>query len=168
MMPSIPDKSKRRRDADNPAFYPFCTLPQDEAERMLELRDFQQLIKTHQIDEGQVGINKHVKYQIFERCFENHMSMDIFSQVFADALLDEPEVVTVPYSRQDSLLVALFNKVKSQNTPKAESRFKLINQKELPLQTDQAEGEKNWRASYRIMPDFENWLAIFAEELIQE
>lgn len=40
MMPSIADKSKRRRDADNPAFYPFCTLPQDEAERMLELRDF--------------------------------------------------------------------------------------------------------------------------------
>jgi len=40
-MPSIPNQSLRLRDAENPAFYPFCTLPVDEAERMLQLRAFQ-------------------------------------------------------------------------------------------------------------------------------
>ena len=39
-MPSIPNQSLRLRDAENPAFYPFCTLPVDEAERMLQLRAF--------------------------------------------------------------------------------------------------------------------------------
>lgn len=34
-MPSIPNQSARLREAENPAFYPFCTLPVDEAERML-------------------------------------------------------------------------------------------------------------------------------------
>jgi len=39
---------------------------------------------------------------------------------------------------------------------------------DLPLYTDDADGEKHWRASYRVMPDFENWLVIFADELVQE
>jgi hypothetical protein len=40
------------------------------------------------------------------------MSMDIFSQVYADALLDDPDIASIYYPRTDSLLVALFNKVK--------------------------------------------------------
>jgi hypothetical protein len=40
------------------------------------------------------------------------MKMDIFSQVYADALLDDPEITSIYYPRTDSLLVALFNKIK--------------------------------------------------------
>jgi len=166
-MPSIPNQSVRQRDSENPGFYPFCTLPWDEAERMLQMRAFQQMVKSNYIDQGKVGIGKHTKYQIFERCFENHMSMDIFSQVFADALLDEPETTSIYYPRSDSLLVALFNKVKVRGSRKAnDNKFKQVNSRELPLQTEDADGEKLWRASYRVMPDFENWLSIFADELI--
>lgn len=97
------------------------------------------------------------------------MSMDIFSQVFADALLDEPEITSIYYPRNDSLLVALFNKIKVRGAQKtAENKFKTVNARELPLSTLDADGEKLWRASYRVMPDFENWLSIFADELIQE
>ena len=45
LMPAIPTKSQRTRDAENPGFYPFCTLPITDAERMLLLKQFQQLIK---------------------------------------------------------------------------------------------------------------------------
>ena len=70
-------------------------------------------------------------------------------QVLADALLSEPEVATLYYPRDDSLLVALYNKVK----------------------TDKGVGvdwEKNWRAAYRVMPDFENWLKFFADDMVVE
>lgn len=40
LMPAIPTKSKRNRDAENPGFYPFCTLPITDAERMLLLKQF--------------------------------------------------------------------------------------------------------------------------------
>lgn len=73
------------------------------------------------------------------------------------------------YPRTDALLVALFNKVKVRNNGKRnDNKFKSVNARELPLQTDDADGEKLWRASYRVMPDFENWLSIFADELVQE
>jgi hypothetical protein len=39
-MPAIPNSSQRLRNAENPQFYPFCTLPVDEAERLLSLRAF--------------------------------------------------------------------------------------------------------------------------------
>lgn len=98
------------------------------------------------------------------------MSQDIFSQLYADALLDDPEIASIYYPRTDSLLVALFNKVKMprQNKRNIDNKFKSVNVRELPLQTEDADGEKLWRAPYRVMPDFENWLAIFADELIQE
>ena len=38
LMPAIPAKSQRIRDAENPGFYPFCTLPIADAERMLMLK----------------------------------------------------------------------------------------------------------------------------------
>ena len=112
---------------------------------------------------------KHSKDMVFERNFENHMDMDIFSQAYADSLLDEPEVATMYYPRTDAILIALYNKQKqpSQNNLN-DQKFRAVDQQELPLNTDDADGEKNWRASYRVMPDFENWLAFFADELIQE
>jgi hypothetical protein len=45
-MPKIPSQSQRSRDAENPGFYPFCTLPIDEAERMLQMKALQQLIRS--------------------------------------------------------------------------------------------------------------------------
>lgn len=70
------------------------------------------MIRSNYIDQGIVGLSKPSRYQIFERCFENHMTMDIFSQVYGDALLDDPEQASIYYPRSDSLLIALFNKVK--------------------------------------------------------
>jgi hypothetical protein len=97
------------------------------------------------------------------------MNMDIFSQVYADALLDDTEQASIYYPRSDSLLIALFNKVKVPGTTRqSDSKFKSVNTMELPLNSDDADGEKLWRASYRVMPDFENWLTIFADELVQE
>ena len=49
-MPTIPAKSKRARDSENPQFYPFCTLSHDEAERVLMLRAMQQLVRSNFID----------------------------------------------------------------------------------------------------------------------
>jgi hypothetical protein len=37
-MPENPQKSKRLRDYENPQFYPFSTLPIEDAERTLQLR----------------------------------------------------------------------------------------------------------------------------------
>ena len=38
LMPAIPAKSKRSRESEMPGFYPFCTLPIEDAERMLKLK----------------------------------------------------------------------------------------------------------------------------------
>ena len=91
-MPPIPTQSTRLRDAENPEFYPFCTLPVDQAERLMCLRAFQQMLRSKGIDEGKSGLAKHTKYQVFERCFENHMTKEIFAQVLADGLLDDPDI----------------------------------------------------------------------------
>ena len=40
LMPPIPTKSQRAREFENPGFYPFCTLPVNDAERMLLLKQF--------------------------------------------------------------------------------------------------------------------------------
>ena len=40
LMPAIPTKSQRLRSSENPGFYPFCTLPISDAERMLLLKQF--------------------------------------------------------------------------------------------------------------------------------
>jgi len=62
------------------------------------------------IDEGKLGLAKHTKYHVFERNFENHMTKEIFAQVLADALLDDPDVAQTYYPRTDSILLALYNK----------------------------------------------------------
>jgi len=51
MMPPYPQKSKRLRDFENPQFYPFSTLPIEDAERTLQLKQLQRLIKSEKIDE---------------------------------------------------------------------------------------------------------------------
>lgn len=31
---------------------------------------------------------------------------------------------------------------------------------------DDCDGEQKWQASYRVMPDFQNWIAFFADEVL--
>lgn len=76
------------------------------------------------------------------------MTPAILRQVLAEAFLYEPDVATLYYPRDDSLLVALYNKV-------AASRRHF-------------DGERQWRAAYRVMPDFENWVKYFSEDMIVE
>ena len=40
LMPQVPSKSERIREAEKPALYPFSTLPIEDAERALILRTF--------------------------------------------------------------------------------------------------------------------------------
>lgn len=95
------------------------------------------------------------------------MKPEIFRQVFNEAMLDKPEMATLYYPRTDSLLVALFNRVqRSQASQPSESA---VETPEFFL-GEEVDGEQKWQAQYRVMPDFQNWLAFFAEEvlLVQE
>jgi hypothetical protein len=114
---------------------------------------------------------RHSKFKVFERTFENHMSSEIFRQVFATALLDEPDMASLYYPRSDSLLVALFNKGNRSNpssTSKKDLRIKPVRQLDLSINSQDIDGERRWRAAYKVLPDFENWLAYFADEIVLE
>ena len=161
LMPAIPAKSKRSRDSEVPGFYPFCTLPIEDAERMLKLKQMQQLVKQNFIDSGTTSANRHAKNKIFGRSFENHLSPHIFKQVFSDAMLDAPDMASLYYPRTDSLLIGLFNK----QTPQAAKTESSAASKDIGVDLD---GQRNWRAAYRVMPDFQNWVEYFAEEIVFE
>ena len=60
-----------------------------------------------------IAEQRHTKNKVFQRSFENYMTPEIFRQVFNDALLDKPEMASLYYPRTDSLLIALFNRVKA-------------------------------------------------------
>ena len=66
--------------------------------------------------------------------------------MIADALLDEPDMATLYYPRQDALLMGLYNKAKPAQGAGAE-------QQESALGAG-LDGEREWRAAYRVMPDF--------------
>jgi hypothetical protein len=38
----------------------------------------------------------------------------------------------------------------------------------LSINSLDADGERKWRAAYKVLPDFENWLAYFADEIVLE
>lgn len=78
------------------------------------------------------------------------MTPEILRQVLAEALLQEPDVASLYYPRDDSLLLALYNKVK-------------LEKGKLGL-----DGERQWRAAYRVLPDFENWVKYFADDIVVE
>lgn len=111
-MPEYPTKSKRLRDFEKPSMYPFSTLPIDDVERGLVLKQFQDLIRSNLIDEGQDSKERHSKYKAFERNFQSHMKSDILRQVIAEVYLQEPEMASLYYPREDALLVAFYNKKK--------------------------------------------------------
>ncbi len=81
-MPENPQKSKRLRDYENPQFYPFSTLPIEDAERTLQLRALQQLIKSTNIDEGAKPKDRATRCKMFERKYEEHFEPDVFKQVY--------------------------------------------------------------------------------------
>jgi hypothetical protein len=68
------------------------------------------MLRNKGIDEGKFGLAKHNKYQVFERCFENHMTKEIFAQVLADGLLEDPDIAQAYYPRTDAILLALYNR----------------------------------------------------------
>ena len=98
------------------------------------------------------------------------MSASLFRQVFADAMLDQLTMIQTPYPRTDSLLVVLFNKYDKHAGEIAErpahERPKPVHQLEIQSGSSVIDGERKWRAAYKVMPNFENWLAYFADELI--
>jgi hypothetical protein len=49
---------------------------------------------------------------VFERSYQENFMAETLRQVLAEALLQEPDMATLYYPRDDSLLVALYNKVK--------------------------------------------------------
>jgi len=91
------------------------------------------------------------------------MTPEIFRQVFSDALIDEPDAASLYYPRKDALLVALYNKT-TRKVPQAGAK---------PMSppttdTNEPDGERAWRAAYRVMPDFQNWITFFADEIVFE
>jgi len=79
MMPPYAQKSKRLRDFENPQFYPFSTLPIEDAERTMHLKSIQKLIKSEKIDEGVPMKERIGKHKIFERKYDQYFSKDIMS-----------------------------------------------------------------------------------------
>ena len=111
LMPPVPAKSERLRDLERVGVYPFATLPIDEVERGLIMKSFQELIRSNQLDDSATSDRvRHAKYKVFERAYEEHLSPEILRQVLADALLLEPDVASLYYPREDSLLVAMYNR----------------------------------------------------------
>lgn len=89
-------------------------------------------------------------------------------------------MATTYYPRADSLLVALFHRVERkkasaqaqqelQATADGSEAPKL---RAIPQETfetgDANDGERKWRAPYKVLPDFQNFLAYFADEIVFE
>lgn len=73
MMPDVPQKSQRLRDFENPQSYPFSTLPIEDAERMLQLRAIQKLMKDNNVFENQQGKDKQARNKVFERKYDEFL-----------------------------------------------------------------------------------------------
>lgn len=56
--------------------YPFCTLPIEDVERGLIMKNFQDLIKSNDIENG-FEDEGNGRFKAFERHFESHMKPDI-------------------------------------------------------------------------------------------
>ena len=103
------------------------------------------MVKQNFIDQGSGAKNRHGKNKVFERTYESHLKPEIFRQILSDALLDETDVATLYYPRQDALLLGLYNKAKGPQER---------NMAEDNTLGEGLEGERTWRAAYRVMPDF--------------
>lgn len=114
------------------------------------MKQLQRVIKSEKIDEGGQGFNKLSKYRVFERKFDQYFSKDNMSQVLQEALMMEPDISTNYYARTDQLLLVLYNKV---------------NGKRSSENLDKVHSVKNWRAEYRVMPNFQNWMKQYSKSI---
>ena len=118
----------------------------------MQLKAFQQMIKSNEIDEKCKPFQRLAKNKIFERKYEEYFPPDIFRQVMQDALLMDPDVAPMYYPRTDQLLVILHNKIK--------------NSKRSSENKEQPHCVKKWRSAYRVLPDFQNWIEFFGHNSV--
>ena len=83
MMPPCSAKSSRVRGFENPQFYPFSTLPVEDAERTMQLRAIQKVIRSEKIDEEQkIGTRERLgKNKVFERKYDQYFSKDLMPSI---------------------------------------------------------------------------------------
>ena len=73
--------------------------------------------------------------------FEEKLNESSMQQTLANLFLWNPDVITKYYSWDDALLMAVYNKIHKER-----------------------QYESDWRAPYRVMPDFQNWATCFDED----
>lgn len=101
MMPDVPSKSQRLRKFENPQFYPFSTLPIEDAERTMQLKAFQQILKSNGIEEQHKQRDRLGKHKVFERKYDQFFEENIFRQVLQESLLQDPDITQMYYARSD-------------------------------------------------------------------
>jgi hypothetical protein len=131
-MPNVPEKSQLRRDAEMPEMYPFATIPVEELERALMLKAIEEQFRQKEPD---------FSWDFLDRSIEEQYTRKSLVQELSDLLLWEPDCMMKYFSRDDSLLLGIYQK--------------------LPLDRSYT---KQWKSSYRSMPDFANWLEHFSKD----
>lgn len=81
------------------------------------------------------------QWNFLERCIEEKFHKKAMIQVLSDVLLWDPDTIIKYFSRDDSLLLGVYHK--------------------LPADKSYT---KQWKASYRSLPDFGNWLEHFSKD----
>ena len=133
-MPPVPEKSKRLRDAERPDIYPFCSLPIEDVERGLKLQAMEEMMQSREPE---------LVWDFLEMSFEERLRKDTLIERISGLLLLEPDLIQKYFSRDDSLLLAIYFK-----TP----RSRVV--------------RKQWTSVYRVMPDFQNWIEHFTPDFI--
>jgi hypothetical protein len=80
-------------------------------------------------------------WNFLERSIEEKFSKRILIQILSDILIWEPDMITKYFARDDSLLLGIY-----QRMPNDKSY------------------NKQWKSSYKSMPDFQNWLDHFSKD----
>ena len=139
-MPPIPMKSEALRGAERSELRPFSKLPIPEFERAQILTRMEEMLRNDHEDQQSFQMKDH-PMDLGNRIYEEKMNQEILSQVLANILMFEPDIVTEYYEKEDALLLAL----QFRNPPGRILR-------------------KQWKAPYIVMPDFENWMEHFMAE----
>ena len=133
-MPPVPEKSERLRNAERPEIYPFCSLPIEDVERGLKLQAMEEMMQAREPE---------LVWDFLEMNFEERLEKDALVERISNLLLLEPDLIQKYFSRDDSLLLAVFFK-----TP----RSRVV--------------RKQWTSVYSVMPDFQNWIDHFTPDYV--
>lgn len=131
-MPSVSEKSKLKREAESPEIYPFATVPVEELERAMMLKALEDQFRSKEPD---------FTWDFLDRSIEEKYNRRSLVQELSHLLLWEPDTILKYYSRDDSLLLGIYQK--------------------LPVDKSY---NKQWKAQYKSMPDFSNWLEHFNKD----